>query len=112
MRLWNRHARSVTSIISFLSSQLLLEGSSRSDYNILWGERNNIPYFVDFLLDKPVQESTMRLHNFGKYGVPYRVILAGVISPFRWRVPLSKKGEPLFPRSISQFASNEEALQC
>jgi hypothetical protein len=62
-------------------TQLLLETPNSEDYNILWGGKINIHYFVDFSLDKPVQGTKMPLHNSGKYGVPYQVVLTGGI-PF------------------------------
>lgn len=68
-------------MISRSLTQLLLESEIPDDYNILWGAEQNIPYFVDFSLDKPIGGTKMRLHNSGKYGVPYLWFRLVAISP-------------------------------
>jgi hypothetical protein len=88
--------------MSLLSlAQLLLETATSDDYNILWGRERNIHYFVDFSLDKLVRGTKMPLHNSGKYGVPYQVVLTGGI-PLPGYAYERKKGipfskEPGFP---------------
>jgi hypothetical protein len=107
-----KYAWHLASITSLFLTQLLLETANPDDYNILWGGKKNIPYFVDFSLDKPVCESKMRLHNSGKYGLPYRVVLTGANSPLRLRVLVRKKGMSFPKDPVFQFSLSEEALQC
>jgi hypothetical protein len=83
--------------MSLLSlAQLLLETVNSDDYNILWGRETNIHYFVDFSLDKLVRGTKMPLHNSGKYGVPYQVVLTGGI-PLPGYMPMREKRGPRFP---------------
>jgi hypothetical protein len=93
-------------MISRSLTQLLLETLIPTEYNILWGWQKNIHYFVDFSLDKPVGGSKMPLHNSGKSGVPYRVVLTGTYSPPPVANACENEGNPIFQKSCFPICLN------